>query len=150
MPGGSVEERIAQIVASVGAETGPFVYEVEKGAIRKFARAVEDPNPLWQDEAYARKTKYGGIIAPPTFLRLFRPPQFPAESPYPRRLDAGSDWEYFEPLRSGDIIACRVKLASAVEKEGKIGKMLILVWELTYVNQLGELVATQRSTLITY
>ncbi len=146
----SIEDRIAQIKASVGAETGPFVFEVEKGAIRKFARAVEDPNPLWQDEAHARWTRYGGIIAPPTFFRLFRPPQFPGESPYPRRLDAGSDWEYFASLHAGDTITCKVKLASAVAKEGRIGKMLILVWEISYTNQLGEFVATQRSTLITY
>ncbi len=146
----SVEERIAEIRASVGAETGPFAFEVEKGAIRKFALAVGDPNPLWQDEAFARKTRYGGIIAPPTFFRLFRPATFPGESPYPRRLDAGSDWEYFEPVRAGDVVTCMVKLADVKEREGSIGKMLITTWETSYTNQLGALVAIQRSTLITY
>ncbi|MFH1485976.1 MAG: MaoC family dehydratase N-terminal domain-containing protein [Chloroflexota bacterium] len=147
---GTTEEQIAKIKASVGAEAEPFTYEVEKGAIRKFAVAVGDPNPLWQDEAYARKTRYGGIIAPPTFLRLFRPAKFPVETPYSRRLDAGSEWEYFEPVRPGDRITGTVKLAGAAEREGRIGKMLILVWEITYKNQFAEVVATQRSTLITY
>lgn len=150
MPEASIEERVADIIASVGSETGPFVFEVEKGAVRKFAKAIGDANPLWQDEAYARKTRYGGIVAPPTFLRLFRPAKLPGESPYPRRLDAGSDWQYFESLRVGDVITCVVRLAEATEKEGRIGKMLITVWELRYTNQLEQLVAIQRSTLITY
>ena len=26
-----------------------------------------DMNPLWRDEEYAKKTRWGGIIAPPAF-----------------------------------------------------------------------------------
>jgi len=43
----------------VGVESEPQVWEVEKGHIRRHAEAVGDPNPLWRDEAYARKTRYG-------------------------------------------------------------------------------------------
>ena len=49
---------------------GPEVYEIEKGMIRRFVRAVGDSNPLWQDEESAKKTSYGGIIAPPTFALI--------------------------------------------------------------------------------
>lgn len=150
MAEGSIEEKIAKIKASIGAEAEPFTYVVEKGAIKKFATAVGDPNPLWQDEAYARKTRYGGIIAPPTFFRLFRPIRFPVERPYARLLDGGSEWEYFEPVRPGDTITGTIKLAGVAEREGRVGKMLILVWEITYKNQFGAIVATQRSTSISY
>ena len=34
----------------------------------KFAEGIGDPNPLWSDEEYARKTRYGSIIAPPSFV----------------------------------------------------------------------------------
>ncbi len=34
----------------IGMEREVGVYEIEKGMIRKFALAVGDPNPLWQDE----------------------------------------------------------------------------------------------------
>ncbi len=49
----------------VGREAKPFYIEIEKGMIRKLAESIEDPNPLWQDEGYAEKTRYKGIIAPP-------------------------------------------------------------------------------------
>ena len=60
--------------AKIGEEWEPRVYEVEKGMIRRFVQAIDDPNPLWQDEEYANKSKYGGIIAPPTFVLAWHTP----------------------------------------------------------------------------
>jgi len=40
---------------------------VTEDLIRHFADASGDRNPLWRDPEYARKTRWGGIIAPPTF-----------------------------------------------------------------------------------
>jgi len=37
-------------------------------AIRHFAMGLGDDNPLWHDRDYAASTKWGGLIAPPTFL----------------------------------------------------------------------------------
>ena len=44
--------------------------EVERGHIKAFAEAIEDPNPLWNDENVARQKLSTGMMAPPTFLRL--------------------------------------------------------------------------------
>ena len=41
--------------------------EVEKGAIRRFAEAIGDLNPLHLDEGHARAQGYRGLVAPPTF-----------------------------------------------------------------------------------
>ena len=57
---------------AIGTESEPVTVDVEKGAILKFAQAIGDENPLWNDEAAARRTRYGGLIAPPTFLRPSR------------------------------------------------------------------------------
>ena len=80
-------------------------YEVERGAIRRFAEAIGDPNPLFNDEREARKTRFGGMIAPPTFCRSMGSPipeiELPGMGKEFRGLDGGSDWEYFHP------IACR-------------------------------------------
>ena len=54
---------------AIGLESSPFTTDVEKGAIIKFAQAIGDENPIFNDEAEARKSKYGGLVAPPTFLR---------------------------------------------------------------------------------
>ena len=54
---------------AIGLEGSPVTVEVEKGAIIKFAQAIGDDNPLFNDEVEARRSRYGGLIAPPTFLR---------------------------------------------------------------------------------
>ena len=35
--------------------------------IRHFADGMGSRNPLWRDQEYARQSRWGGIIAPPTF-----------------------------------------------------------------------------------
>ena len=42
---------------------------VEASHILMFARAVGDDNAIYQDEAYAKNSEVGHIIAPPTFPR---------------------------------------------------------------------------------
>ena len=53
-----------EITAFIGKSEETVIMEVEKGAIKKFADAVDDPNPLYWDEEYARGSRYGSIIAP--------------------------------------------------------------------------------------
>jgi acyl dehydratase len=44
-------------------------FPIEASHILMFARAVGDPNPIYSDAEYAKKTECGGIIAPPTFTQ---------------------------------------------------------------------------------
>ena len=130
----------------LGKELDRRTLDVEKGAIRRFAEAIGDPNPLWNDDAAS-----GGVIAPPTFLRSATPGlDFPFPTAPQRLLDGGSEWEYFEPVRAGDAITCVTRLADVRERVGRLGPMLFLVRETTYTNQLGQVVAAQRSTQIRY
>lgn len=48
--------------------------------IRHYADAIGDRNPLWRSQDYARGTRWGGIIAPPTFTDSI-------VQPYPLRFD---------------------------------------------------------------
>ncbi|MDO8670410.1 MAG: MaoC family dehydratase N-terminal domain-containing protein [Dehalococcoidia bacterium] len=138
--------------ALIGIESEPGIDEIEKGAIRKFADALGDTNPLYHDEEYAKKTKYGGIIAPPTFFCTLQPgPGKELNAPQlTRKLNGGSEFEIFQVLRPGDVISTTVKLAELTERDGKMGKMLFRTIELTYKNQKGELVGKGRNTLILY
>ena len=126
--------------------------EVEKGAIVKFAEAIGDDNPLWTDEIIARKGKYGGLIAPPTFLRSIRidRPELPFDLPFTRLLDGGSDWEYFQPVRVGDQITAKSEITDLQERAGRMGLMIIMTNLITYINQFQEVVATQTNTSIRY
>ena len=137
---------------AVGAETEPRTHVVEQGAARKFAEAVGDRNPAYHDEEQARRSRHGGLIAPPTFLRSLgaAPPTVAFESPYPDLLDGGSDWEFFDRVRVGDRITVIQALVDMAEKSGRLGPMLMTTWETRYTNQDGVPVATQRNTLIYY
>ena len=142
-----------ELKKSIGVESPPLEVEIEKGAIRRFAEAIGDPNPLYRDEAYARQSRYRGIIAPPTFLRSVVPAvpdvsQF--KLPVKRILDAGSEWAYFTTVHAGDKLRVSIKLANASERTGSLGKMLFLSYEITYKKSSGELLATHKASLIYY
>ncbi|MCE2458704.1 MAG: MaoC family dehydratase N-terminal domain-containing protein [Dehalococcoidia bacterium] len=109
--------------AAVGVESEAHVNEVEKGAIIKFAVAIGDTNPIYNDEQAARNSRYGGIIAPPTFFRTMSsgPMKVDVKSPYSANLDGGSDWEYYEPVRPGDRISVTTLISNIFERPGRLG-----------------------------
>jgi acyl dehydratase len=138
---------------AIGVESEAVVYEIEKGAVRKFARAIGDPNPLFQDEEYAKKSPYGGIIAPPTFPAMLRNPALADQvmnfdTPLKGMLNGGNELEYFQPIRVGDTISVTAKLTDIKERAGKMGRMLFFFAEITYTNQRGEVAVKGRQTLI--
>jgi acyl dehydratase len=126
--------------------------DVERGAIRRFAEAIGDENPLFNNEQEARKRRFGGMIAPPTFCRSLSAAivDVKLEMPQFRGLDGGSEWEYFEPIRPGDRITVQTKIADLRESEGRLGPMVFITTETTYTNQFGEVCAIQRATGIRY
>ena len=139
----------------VGVESEPEVWEIEKGAIVKFAQSVGDRNPLWNDPGAASKTRYGGMIAPPTFTSMLRNEKlydtiFELDLPAKRVLNAGNEIEFFEPIRPGDVITVTGKLANIAEREGNVGRMLVLTFEYTYKNQTGKVVCIGRNNIIRY
>ena len=141
----SLEEAAASIRQHVGM-AGPVVtMTVEPGAIRRFAEAIGDPNPLYVDEEYARQTRWGGIVAPPTFLcTLLAPLPLPPVKFGTMGLNGGNKFELFRPVRPGDVIAAQARLAEVRAVEGRSGGMLITEREIGYTNQAGDAVATCR------
>jgi acyl dehydratase len=149
MPSFLTEEMRQQ---AIGSLSEPRTLEVEKGAIIKFAEAIGDDNPVFNDEAAARASQYGGLIAPPTFLRsaVSARPELSFDVPFERVLDGGSDWDYFEPVRPGDRITAVSRVEDITERNGRIGLMLIQTIVITYTNQFEQVVATQTNTSIRY
>ena len=137
---------------AIGLEGQPATTDVEKGAIIKFAEAIGDENPVFNDEAAARESRYGGLIAPPTFLRSVTSSRvvLPFDFPLERRLDGGSEWEYLVPIRPGDRITALARIEDINEREGRLGVMIITSTKTTYRNQFDQVVATQTGTSIAY
>jgi acyl dehydratase len=130
---------------------------IEAGAIKNFADAFKDPNPIYRDREYAKGTPYGDIIAPPTFFHCLREvgyARFPIE-PIPwknvARLNGGNEFEFSQPVHPGDVITGKAKLIELHGRQSKsVGPMIISVAESTYTNQKGDVVGKQRSTGIMY
>lgn len=138
--------------AAIGIESKPVVIEIEKGMIRKFAEAIGDANPLWQDEPYAKKSRFQGIIAPPGMVHaamlLGVRPQLPFEIPVKRRLDGGGDWEYFLPINAGEKLTVVNRISDIKEREGKESSMVFVTYETDWKNEKGQLVARAHFVLI--
>lgn len=134
----------------IGKEVGCRVTEIEKGAIKKFAKAIDDPNPLWQDEAYAKNTKWGDIIAPPTFVAFCKTDMPELNLPLKRLLHGEDEIEYYQPIRPGDTISSVCKVVNIYEKQGKTGPMIFTILETSHTNQKGQLVAKNRISIIAY
>ena len=56
----------------INLKTRPKIYTVDRHSVERFAEAIGDDNPIYFNEAYAKKTM-GGLIAQPTYVRLLRP-----------------------------------------------------------------------------
>lgn len=146
-------------------------FPVEAGHIAMFARAVGDPNPIYEDEAYAASTEVGHVTAPPTFVQASA--QFDPD--YPLRPKPGKPWfgsgkepsgvrpgqsggggnqgtlhaeqhfTYHRPLKPGDVLSATTGEGRSWEKEGRRGGTLSFTESVTeYRDQDGALVVTAR------
>jgi len=135
----------------IGRESEPVVHEVEKGAIRRFAEALGDPNPIYVDEAAARAAGYPSLVAPPTF-----PVALTTNERFRHSLDLGTrsilhgeqQFEYARPVVAGDRITVRSKVADVQERAGASGPMDVIVIEDEGRDDKGELVFRTRAMLI--
>jgi hypothetical protein len=135
----------------IGSLSAPFVVEVEKGAIRKFATAIGDPNPLYRDAQYAQAHGYDDVVAPPTFPTTFRPPEEPPWfAPLDRRrVVAGQTWfEYERPIVAGMRLTCTIRFTGVDDKTGSKGRMELLHQQTEGRDETGRLVFTAGRTTV--
>lgn len=149
-------------------------FPIEAGHVMMFARAIGDPNPVYQDDAYAKECGFGGIIAPPTFTEAglhfdpdyaMRPkigePWFgsarePCSDPEPPDESGGTDmhaethFDYHGSLRVGDVLSGVTRRGNTWEKHGKRSGKLVFRDTITdYRSQRGELLVSARTVGVT-
>jgi acyl dehydratase len=139
--------------SEIGNTGTPIVMHVERGKIRELAKAIKDDNPLYFDEAVAKRTA-GGIMPPPTFTMTQGfwddgPRKQLLKYDVRRLLHGEQEFEYLAPVYAGDVLTGTSRVADVYEKEGsRGGTMTFGVLETTYTNQRGETVLISRSTLV--
>ena len=135
----------------IGRESEPVVHDVEKGAIRRFAEALGDPNPIYVDEDAARAAGHPALVAPPTFHAVLT-----GNERFRHSLDLGTrsllhgeqQFEYGRPIVAGDRISVKTRVADVQERAGASGPMDILVLEDEGRDAQGALVFKARSVLV--
>lgn len=122
----------------------PWNYEATRDGIRHYAHGIGDDNPLWCDPEYAANTKYGTIVALPSFL--FTTSRI--VSGYCGGLSgvhamwAGADWTWEKPVLRNDTITTQAYLKDLVEHQTKFaGRSFQQIYHVDFFNQHGDKVA---------
>jgi acyl dehydratase len=119
--------------------------------IMHFVDGIGDLNPIYRDEAYAKRTKYGCLIAPPCFLySVWWAGSALEMSPDLHGWYGGSEWEWFRPICEGDRIVWKMVHPSDVKlKQGEMaGEQLIEYSDDYFMRQGGDVLAKHRGWAI--
>jgi acyl dehydratase len=134
--------------SATGREAKPAVNEVEKGAIRRFAEAIGETNPVYFEEAAARAAGYRSVVAPPTFPTSLRAGSDLREglmlSPGKHLLQAEQSFEYARPIVAGDKLMVRSKVAGIESRSTPSGPTDVVIIEDEGRDDAGELVYRSR------
>ncbi|MDD5398460.1 MAG: MaoC family dehydratase N-terminal domain-containing protein [Dehalococcoidia bacterium] len=143
----------------IGKEEPLLIYKVEEGAIQRYAQAVGDSNPMHSDVEYAAQSPFGRLKSPPGFVGwpvtsgfdMFQFVEKLIAAGAPRgNLDGGMEYEFLSPIGAGDILAARIRIASIVGKETKLGPTMSTTVEITYTNQRGAVALKARHTFLSF
>lgn len=136
-------------------KTAEYVQTASEDSIRNWAYGCGDDNPLFTDPNYAKKTRWGGVIAPGMMVGQVSKPM--KGDPTPDEIRAlkkslfkgihvfvsGAGWNFYRPMRPGDsIYTYGGDLTCEVKQSEFAGRSVIITSRRVKVNQRAEVVAT--------
>ncbi len=143
------DEALAELRAEIGTEIkGPpgHLTEATRDGIRHFAMGIGDENPLWLDEDYATRSRFGGLIAPPFILLAMNKTAWGARGLRGiHSMFSGASFEWKRPIRLGDRITSKTILKDIEVKNSRFaGRAIKQIREATFRDAAGEVVAIAR------
>jgi acyl dehydratase len=128
-------------------------WEVEKGRLRFFAKAIGETRPEYIDEVAAKAAGYLTLLAPPTIL-FSGPLDHGSVSQLLQLLDISMNnilhgeqgFTYHVPVLAGDVLEFEDQITDIVSKKG--GALELVTREARVTNQRGELVAVLRNVVV--
>lgn len=135
----------------VGRRSDVVLNWVERGAVRRFAEAIGDHNPLYYDEEAARRSRHKRLIAPPTFPVTFEYGEIAGlVLPESGAILGEQGFAYTQgrPLYVGEAVTCYQRCDDAYEKMGKAGRLNFLVLVRVGEDESGTVLFTSRENLI--
>ena len=121
-----LERLRAKIGQKVEISEPPYLTEVTRDAARHWAWATGDRNPLFTDEAYAKASKFRGLLAPPSMLYAFNRMSIGYRGGLPgvHSMFGGSWWRWHRPIRMGDAITTEVIFKGLDEYPSKFAERM--------------------------
>ena len=137
-----------RIGAKISATVEPWCYEATRDNVRHYAHGIGDDNPLWCDPEYAAKTRYGGIVALPSFLyatdRIVS--GYVGGLPGVHAMWSGADWTWHKPVLRNDTIRTEARLKDLIEHQTRFaGRAVQQIYHVDFYNQHGDAVASADS-----
>lgn len=115
---------------SIGKESTKVKNCVERGAVKKFAAAINDLHPIYIDEEAGKRSRHQENLAPPTFPITFDYGVIDGlHLPQKGLIHGEQTFHYERPLLVGEELYCWMKVKNYVEKEGsqeKLGFLFVL------------------------
>ena len=150
-----VDEIVATLRGRIGRRSPPITLEVEKGAIRDFARAIGDEDPLSLDEDYARASRFGALVAPPAFVSRLVPDVMHADLlaldlPFARNVHGEDVVTSHRPILAGDVITAVGTYTDVFAKTGRQGPMVFQFVDVDVTRQDGAPIATVRVSSVSF
>lgn len=151
--------------ALIGKESTPRSAPdaINQAMARHWCEMVEDTNPIYFDEAYARTTWLQGVFAPPSMLFTWgqRPvwPETQGEvliaqlqlEDCPATVAVNAVQEYEMPLRYGDTLTMTSQISAVGEKKAtRLGVGHFVTTIETFRNQFDQVVGTHAFTFFIY
>ncbi len=124
--------------------------EIERGAIRRFAEAMGETNPLYFDERAAKAQGFRDLVAPLLFPLSLRSALSLTSVPAPNRtvLTSEQQVEQFEPICAGDQVAVSSRVVETSQRPGNAGPIEFIQIEDEGRTPDGRLLFRSRRTLI--
>ena len=137
--------------AFVGKTWPSLTYEVGKEKIKEYARAIKNTDPYYVDDEFAKKSKYGTIVAPPTFAvvygaQLIEPIFFDNELNLNLAMlvHGEQEFEFYDVVKAGDVLTSEAKIVDIQNKE----KLDVISIELMTRNQFDDEVCRGTYTFV--
>ncbi|NEU31397.1 MaoC family dehydratase [bacterium LRH843] len=133
----------------VGTCSVPVKNKIDKEEIKKFALAIGEPLPIYIDEQFAKQSKHGRILAPPTFPRTLDFGEIKGmKLPSAGLIHGEQMYQYTRPLYEGEIIHGQCQLLACEKKQSRNGTMLLIKLKQTGFDEDENEIFTSIRTLI--
>ncbi len=137
-----------RIGVKIGRTLEPWCYEATRDNIRHYAHGIGDDNPLWCDPDYARTTRYGDVIAPPSFIfacsRIIS--GYVGGLPGVHAMFAGCDFTWMKPIHRNAEISTEAYLKDLIEHDTQFaGRSIQQVYHVDFFDETGSQLASADS-----